>query len=425
MVTGAVRSPIRVRLVGGAGADTFAVAAGGLPRRKLRLYDRADEPNQLPARKLARRRTATDTLVNSFSPNGFKYDFVRPLLLLLGYSRDYGGQLISSTVYQKQGFRKQPYAARHGLLVSYGFGTNSQALTYTGDFKKAVGASDLLVSLDSRGPNYRQNFFGTGNESVFVNAGGQGIGYYRNVYNLVTADVRLSRAFARWRVSGGVLGQFYSSEAAQNTDRYLRAYHDEHPAEDVFGPQLYTGLVASATLDTRDRRRLVARRGVLWSTTLSGQQRLGPAAHAFGQLRTEFAFYARLGRDSALVLANRTGAGTTLGAAGYFQQFKLGGPQNLRGFYLGRFTGQHLAYNNLELRLKLLDFRSYLLPGTLGVVAFNDVGRVWSPGEASARWHVSYGGGLYLVPAQLALVQAVLGLSAEGAYPYVSAGFRF
>jgi len=77
------------------------------------------------------------------------------------------------------------------------------------------------------------------------------------------------------------------------------------------------------------------------------------------------------------------------------------------------------------LRLKLFDYSSYILPGTFGLVGFNDVGRVWTPGESSSQWHDGYGGGFYLIPAQLVLVQAVVGFSKDGAYPYISAGFRF
>ena len=101
------------------------------------------------------------------------------------------------------------------------------------------------------------------------------------------------------------------------------------------------------------------------------------------------------------------------------------GISNLRGFYSGRFTGKSMAYDNLELRLKLFDYTSYIAPGTLGIVAFNDIGRVWTPGESSNQWHDGYGGGFYLIPAQLVLVQAVVGFSKDGAYPYISAGFRF
>ena len=182
--------------------------------------------------------------------------------------------------------------------------------------------------------------------------------------------------------------------------------------------------MASATLDTRDKG-LVAYRGVYWTTSLSGLRRLDARHQTFGQLLTEVSFYLNPAPDSSLVIANRTGVGTTLGRAAYFQQFNLGGTQNLRGFYLWRFTGKTVAYNNLELRLKLADFTSYLVPGTLGLLVFNDVGRVWAPGETSRQWHDGYGGGLYFLPAQLVLVQAVVGFSNEGAYPYLSAGFRF
>ncbi|MGG6621325.1 UNVERIFIED_CONTAM: hypothetical protein ITH22_24790, partial [Salmonella enterica subsp. enterica serovar Weltevreden] len=85
------------------------------------------------------------------------YDFVQPLLLA-GYNRDYGFQLISDIIWQKQGFRKDPYAARQSLGVNYGFANNSLLLNYTGDFKKALGPHDLLVSVVSKGPNYTSHF---------------------------------------------------------------------------------------------------------------------------------------------------------------------------------------------------------------------------------------------------------------------------
>jgi outer membrane translocation and assembly module TamA len=77
------------------------------------------------------------------------------------------------------------------------------------------------------------------------------------------------------------------------------------------------------------------------------------------------------------------------------------------------------------MRLKLFDFTSYLFPGTVGLVAFNDVGRVWVPDESSNVWHDGYGAGFYIVPADLILIQAVLAHSVEKTQPYFSIGFRF
>ena len=422
-VSGAARTPIRLRLIGGEGKDAFTVAAEVPQRGKLRIYDRSDEPNQLPAASQARLLTAPDTLVNNFNKASFQYDYLQPLLSV-GYNKDYGLQLIGNFIYQKQGFRKSPYGSRQSFMVNYGLANQSLLLSYSGIFKRKVGENDLLVNVTSLGPNYTSHFFGVGNESVFDRDPDDAIRYYRNDYNLVTADVRLSRTYQKWQVNGGLLGQYYDSGRDKNTNRLLTAYADQNPNQDVFHAQTYAGLAAGATFDTRDKA-LVARRGVLWTTSLSALRRLDADQHTFAQALTEFSFHFAPGRDSSLVIANRTGGGATLGDAAYFQQFKLGGTNNLRGFYYWRFTGKHIAYNNLEVRLKLLDFSSYLVPGTLGLVLFNDVGRVWSPGEASQQWHTGYGGGVYFLPAQLALLQAVVGFSKEGAYPYITAGFRF
>ena len=423
-VSGAARSPIRVRLIGGAGDDTFAVAAEVPQRGRLRLYDRSDEPNHLPPASQARLLTAPDTLVNSFNKASFQYNYLQPLLSV-GYNKDYGLQLIGNFIYQRQGFRKAPYGSRQSFLVNYGLANSSLLLSYSGIFKRKIGENDLLVNATSLGPNYTSHFFGVGNESAFNRDPDDAIRFYRNDYNLVTADVRLSCALHQWQLTAGLTAQYYNSGRDKNTNRYLGVYAAEHPDQDVFQAQTYGGVVASATRDTRDKA-LVARRGVLWTTSLSALNQLNGHRHTFAQALTEFSFHFAPGRDSSgLVIANRTGGGTTLGDAAYFQQFKLGGTNNLRGFYYWRFAGKSIAYNNLEVRLKLLSFSSYLVPGTLGLTAFNDVGRVWAPGETSQQWHTGYGGGVYFLPAQLALLQAVVGFSKEGVYPYISAGVRF
>ena len=36
-----------------------------------------------------------------------------------------------------------------------------------------------------------------------------------------------------------------------------------------------------------------------------------------------------------------------------------------------------------------------MLPGMLGVLGFIDVGRVWTDGETSKKWHSGYGGGIW------------------------------
>jgi hypothetical protein len=423
VVTGNEPSPITVRMIGGDGEDTFTIDSTLHNRSNLYIYDRSDKKNNLPPSSQANLRTSPDTIVNNYNKTSFKYDFLQPLLLA-SYNKDYGFQLIGDLIYEKQGFRKSPYAFRQSLMINYGFGTNSLLLNYNSDFKQVVGKSDLLINVLSKGPNYTSYFFGIGNDTRFVNSGSKQVEYYRNVYNYIAADFRLKQVFGKWAVSEGIKEEYYNGDGDDNKNKFLNEYDQQNPSQKVFSTQTFTGLIGTLTLDTRDKGTL-PHNGVYWNTTISGMTGVNISDHTYGQLLSEFSFYLNPDRDSVFVIANRMGGGTTVGNATYFQQLKLGGNQNLRGFYSWRFTGKSMAYDNLELHLKLLDVTSYILPGTLGLVGFNDVGRVWSPGESSDTWHDGYGGGFYFVPAQLILIQAVVGFSKEGTYPYISAGFRF
>lgn len=345
--------------------------------------------------------------------------------MLGSYNKDYGVQFITKLIWQKQGFHKDPYAFRQSLLINYGFGTNSLLLNYNGEFKQVMGKTDLVINVLSKGPNYTSNFFGVGNNTVFVDEGKQKIRYYHNIYNYIDADVRLKHQYGDWTVSGGVAAQYYNGDADGNQNKYLNVYDQQHPDENVYSQRTQAGVVASFALDTRTKGSLVPHKGLYWITDITGMKGVNPTANSYGQIKTEFGFYIHPGNDSTFVIANRVGGGTTLGNAAYYQQLKLGGADNLRGYYTWRFTGKTMAYHNIEFRLKLADYTSYLLPGTLGIIGFNDIGRVWTPGESSSTWHDGYGGGIYFLPAQLISIQAVVGFSHEGAYPYISAGFKF
>ncbi len=422
-VHGNEHSPITVRMIGGEDEDTFLIDSNITDKGNRYVYDRSDKKNNLPSGSQVHLRTSTDTGVNSYNKISFKYNFLQPLILG-SYNSDYGFQLITDFIYQKQGFRKSPYAFRQSLVVNYGFGANSLLLNYTGDFKKVVGNNDLVINILSKGPNYQSYFFGIGNETQYVNAGEKKRKYYRNVYNFLNTDVRLRHVYDKWTVSGGIVAQYYNGDEESNHNRFLNDYAALYPDQKVFSKQANAGLVAGLILDTRDKG-IIPHNGILWSTTATGLKGLNSDAHSYGQVTTDFGFFVNPDKDSILVIANRIGGGTTIGNASFYQQLQLGGSQNLRGFYIGRFTGKSMAYDNFEVRLKLFDYASYILPGTFGLVGFNDVGRVWTPGESSNQWHDGYGGGFYLIPAQLILVQAVIGFSKEGAYPYISAGFRF
>ncbi len=423
-VTGPGRSPIKVRMVGGSDKDTFEVATAANNKKNLYIYDRSDKVNILPDRSLAKLRLSADTGVNSYDRKSYQYDRFEPIILA-NYNNDYGVSAIGGFAYTKHGFRQEPYAYRHEFLVDYSLARHSFLITYSGNFIKAIGNNDLSINVISRGPNNVTNFFGIGNNTVFPNQGNREIEYYRNRYDWINADVRIAHTYGNFKVNAGIGGQFYHSSAEDNGNKFLLQYNQANPGEEVFSNRTFAGLVGGFDFDTRNAGAR-STKGVYWHTTLTGMQQLnGSESNRYGQIISEFDFYVNPFHSSNLVVANRTGAGTTVGDAAYYQQLKLGGPQTLRGFHTARFTGKSMLYNNLELRLKLFDFNSYLFPGAVGVIGFNDVGRVWSPGESSSQWHDGYGGGIYIIPAELIVIQFTEGISKETTLRYLSFSYRF
>ena len=424
-LTGAVPSPIKVRIIAGGGTDTVTVAENLHNKHRIYIYDRKDEENNFPSPSRALLRLSNDSLVNAYDKQSFHFDRFA-LITTATYGVDKGVSLIGGFSYEKHGFRKSPYAYRHELLADYSIARKSFLITYLGDFKKVIGNNNLMINVRSRGPNNVSNFFGIGNESIFVNDEEneyKEIDYYRNRYDYLTGDVSIYRDVQNWRFSAGVAGQYYNSKQENNIEKFLNEYNQQFPLEKVFTNKGYAGALVNATLDTRNRG-IVRVGGITWNTNLAGYTGTAKSHKKYMQLSSEFGFTLNPGRDSVWIITNRTGGGAVFGDPEYFQKERLGGLANLRGFNTGRFTGNQMLYNNLEMRLKLFDFRSYLLPGSVGIIGFNDIGRVWTPNEKSNKIHIGYGGGFYIIPAQMLVFEVTVGASRERVVAYFTFGVR-
>ncbi|WP_338869190.1 BamA/TamA family outer membrane protein [Spirosoma sp. SC4-14] len=417
-VSGSQKVRARVRLIGGKGNDRFVVT--GKPSRPL-IYDRLTEANNLPAPGTARRRLGSDEAVNRYDPHAFRYDRLAPLLTG-GYNPDDGVLAGIGVDWTKQGFRKAPFAAHHRLLISRALATNATAFNYTSTFTDLIGQNDLVFNATARAPNNVANFFGPGNESSYDKS--RRIRYYRTRYNLSNVSVLLKRPLGNHiQVTLGPVFQHFTLDSTNNKGRFINTYLPEQPTS-LRLEQSYGGLQTSITLDTRTNP-TQPQNGVYWNTTLLNLWGFGKQGGQLTQLQTDFTLYTKLGSGDRFVLANRLGGGLTYGSPAFYQLLYLGGHDNLRGFRTYRFAGNHLLYHTIEARLKLFSFQSFLFPGSIGLLAFNDLGRVWLRGETSRRWHDGYGGGLYITPASLLVVTTSVGFSDEGILPYISLGFRF
>lgn len=421
-VSGTGNTSIKIRMIGGDGKDVFAVADENPNKHKLLQYDRKDEENTYA--KNALHRASTDTAVNRFDRQRFKYNVSKPFFSLF-YNIDQRTVTSLGWTWTTSGFRKEPYASRHQLIGGYSPSRGSFAFLYDADWRDVFGKNGLNFHLVSLGPKNLQNFFGTGNETPFPpnSENGKRIYFYRNRYDLVHADLRIKHFMTQhvaW--SFGLAAQYYTSKAENNESKLLGVYNTQHPDEQVFLSRLHGGAGAGIEMDTRNNVALPTR-GVTFNTDLRVMTQLRGEERTFTGMQSDFTFHLRLSRDSGVVLSNRVGGGTTFGEPAFYQMMQLGGRQNLRGFNTARFTGRSMLFHNAELRVKLFQFTSYLFPGTFGLIGFHDIGRVWMPGEESSKWHNGYGGGIYIVPADVVLIRAMLGHSKETTQFYFNFAF--
>lgn len=116
---------------------------------------------------------------------------------------------------------------------------------------------------------------------------------------------------------------------------------------------------------------------LILSTDFAGK--LLGGEHSFARVNFEWRFYRPVGKGTLAitrehkvpknVLAMRFILGTSLGNLPIFENYFIGGSENLRGYSIDRFVGKHTAVLNAELR--------HRLNPNVHLVLFGDVGDAW------------------------------------------------
>ena len=193
---------------------------------------------------------------------------------------------------------------------------------------------------------------------------------------------------------------------------------------EVFETQDYTGINVQYQFDSRDSKTLPTR-GLFWNTSASFHYDLDHALKTFNQFGSDLSLFLSFRKPYRTVLAFRVGGNVNVGDYEFFQASALGGSTNLRGFRATRFSGDASLYQNSEIRFKLFNFTTYIAKGEFGVLAFNDVGRVWLEGENSNRWHHGYGGGIWISPFNVAVLTAAYERSKDELAGFFSLRFKY
>lgn len=411
---------LKIRMIGGKGADTFD-ARGSI---RNFIYDFTGEKNEILTQKKSELRLSSNPQVNEFDYRAFRFDETSFPAISVGYNQE-DGLLVGGGIKSiKHGFRKEPYQHLHSFTVLTALREKALRANYRGEFVDLIRYNDLVVDLNLHTPTL-DNFYGLGNETK--SWANKELNYYRTRYNFASADVLLRRRLFNnvLSVSAGPTGYYYWNHRSRNEGKIL-----ENPSligldSSVYISKGYVGGKAIIRVNNLANT-LFPTRGIDWTTTFTSMAGVSGDARSITRLTSEMNIYAALSDPARFVAVMRLGGGKIFSENyEYFQALGLGQNNYLRGFRRNRFSGEAMAYGSLELRVKLLDINSYIIPGSLGVVGFGDVGRVWVKNDQSAKWHFAPGAGFYYTPFNLVLVSGTVAFSEEETLLNLTIGTRF
>ncbi len=405
MIEENVNSKILIRVIGGKGTDTFYMAG----KAKKYVYDLSTEPNVFLKSYKTHKELKSNPEVLSYE-NQYNYNTIKFPTIKLGFNAEDGVLLGAGAIFTRHGFRKKPFKTQHTFGALAAPNQSAFQVAYRGEFTGLVAKKDLLLNFSYISPTLN-NFFGFGNNTSLNTSTPRA--FYRTRYKFLEADVLLRKRIGKIAAfSFGPTFNKYSAEFGDNKGRLIDNPLVYVPSQ-IFTTKYYAGGKATLNLEYIDSK-LFPKRGITWYNSIVSVKGLNSTSRNLTKYTSDMTVYANVTGKSRITAIIRAGGGKILSDnPEYFQLLTMGANNFNRGYLKNRFSGDASLYTGLETRIKLINSKSYLVPGEFGVLGFYDIGRVWFRGEVSRRWHDSYGGGLYYAPFNLAMLAATIGVSPE------------
>jgi len=428
-IKGQVKSGIRIRIIGGEDNDkiTDHSRVNGLKHHTV-VYD-LKQNTQLHPSKETKSRLSNNINVNAYNRTAFEYDKLIPLASV-EFNFDDGLFLGGGFILTKEGWRKDPFAARHQLKINGAFETGAVNLYYNGTLSDVIEWWDLNLDFTLQRPFGVSNFFGFGNESSYDFKGQGDASGFEDEIDFYRIRFERSQTYLNLAHSIGAKGSFrmgpeHLSYELENKiqDRYIHQPNSGTDPEALYKSHQYVGYRAEIATNTRNHPELPTS-GVFAQLIYGSYYGLNARSRNFSTLKGEFIFYLSTRIPSKVTFANRIGAQFNEGSLEFFNGAILD-KETLRGYRRGRFIGEASLYHNFDLRAKLFSFKTYLFPASVGILGFHDIGRVWLKSEQSDTWHTSKGFGLWVAPLNQLVVTANMAFSKEETLPTVTFGYQF
>ena len=410
-------SRIKFRIIGGNGNDTFNIR-GNVENL---LYDRTKpDLNVILSSNRSKKRFTIDPPANSRSLIGFNYNTTRFPQLIAGYNSD--DEFILGLGYSRRtyGFMNPPYASDQHFSALYST-RGAWQFNYDGIFNHITRNTDVELHARYSSPALK-NFFGLGNNT---STGQANFDFYRVHYKELEMEALLRhRYFERMHLAIGPYFYMYQSDFSDNSKTILASPAYRNDSANIFRRKSYLGGKFLFSFDNRNNE-IFPTRGILWKNELLITAGMKGSSNMYSRITSDMIIYASQ-RDPAKVTAViRFGGGRIFGNKfEYFQALDIGA-DILHGFRKNRYAGSSTLYGSFELRVKLLDINSYILPGQFGLSGYYNAGRVWMRGDNFNGWHKAFGGGVYFLPFNLFVISATAGFSEQERTFNFSLGSKF
>lgn len=413
-------SKIKVRMIGGKGADTFDIKGNV----RNYIYDRKTEKNGIINSRKSKIDLLNDPLLDEYKTNANDYNTYYFPHINLGINPEdklLVGLGFSATTY---GFRKEPYATYQKLTSLFAIGRSAYQLKYAGIFNSVFLKKDIVVNAEFVNPTLN-NYFGPGNETVYNKS--FPLEFYRVRYKYVTTEALVRKRLNELlNVSIGPSYYHYWINYNDNKGRILgKPAMIGSDSASIYAKKDYLGLKFKIDINYINNP-VFPTRGITWYTEFTSMFGMNNKSQNLTKITSDMTVYASATEERKLMGVVRLGGGRIFNNDfEYFQALNLGANNYMRGFRKNRFSGSSLAYGSAEIRVKLFKSQSYILPGDVGIIGFYDIGRVWQRDQVSHLWHQSYGSGFYYTPFDIIIVSATLGISKEDQLLNFSVGTKF
>lgn len=385
-VKGHASNPIFIRIIGGQNNDTYRIENG----RKLKIYDHRTLENTVE-----RKGGANFKFTNVYDYNTYLYQkqILRSnaILPLVGYNPDNGVSVGLRNIYTVNSFRQDPFSQKHNLGVQFYFATSGIDIKYEGEFAGVFNLSNLFISARFTTPNFTQNFFGYGNETINEEDSQP----LEKDYNRVRISrIEAAAGVVRNSDYGSIfklMGLFQGVEVEDNENRFVENYDVGIEDRKFFGT-----VEASYDYHSSDNR-LVPTRGMDLNLKVGFTNSVGQIETNFGYGNALLGFYNALSKNRKWVLKSQAQGQLRIGDEyEFYQAASLGQNTGLRGYRFQRFIGKRSFATSTDLRYSFNKFKTRFLPLQIGIFAGYDLGRVWLDDDPSNVWHDSYGLGLWI-----------------------------